>query len=90
MDLDIDQMKRVTMMAQDRLARALRPIHSPFDGDVVFGLSTAKRKMTGPMAEVTVLRLGAIAADVLARAVARGVYEATLPPGAEGKTWHTL
>jgi len=89
-DLDIDQMKRVTMMAQDGLARALRPIHSPFDGDVVFGLSTAKRKMTGPMAEVTVLRLGAIAADVLARAVARGVYEATLPPGAEGKTWHTL
>ena len=89
-DLDIDQMKRVTMMAQDGLARAIRPIHSPFDGDVVFGLSTAKRKMTGPMAEVTVLRLGAIAADVLARAVARGIYEAVLPPGAEGKTWHTL
>lgn len=89
-DLDIDQMKRVTMMAQDGLARALRPIHSPFDGDVVFGLSTAKRKMMGPMAEVTVLRLGAIAADVLARAVARGIYEATLPPGASGKTWHTL
>ena len=89
-DLDIDQMKRVTMMAQDGLARAIRPIHSPFDGDVVFGLSTAKRKMTGPMAEFTVARLGSLAADVLARAVARGVYEATLPPGADGKTWHTL
>jgi L-aminopeptidase/D-esterase-like protein len=89
-ELDIDQMKRVTMMAQDGLSRALRPIHSPFDGDVVFGLSTAKRKITGPMAEVTVLRLGAIAADVLSRAVARGIYEATLPPGASGKTWHTL
>ncbi|HEY8949966.1 MAG TPA: P1 family peptidase [Rhizomicrobium sp.] len=89
-ELDIDQMKRVTMMAQDGLARALRPIHSPFDGDVVFGLSTAKRKMTGPMAEFTVARLGAMAADTLARAVARGVYEATLPPGATGKTWHTL
>jgi L-aminopeptidase/D-esterase-like protein len=89
-DLDIDQMKRVTMMAQDGLARAIRPIHSPFDGDVVFGLSTAKQKIKGPMAEFTVARLGAIAADTLARAVARGVYEATLPPGAEGKTWHTL
>jgi L-aminopeptidase/D-esterase-like protein len=89
-DLDIDQMKRVTMMAQDGLARAIRPIHSPFDGDVVFGLSTAKRKMTGPMAEFTVARLGSIAADVLARAVARGIYEATLPPGATGKTWHDL
>jgi L-aminopeptidase/D-esterase-like protein len=37
-----------------------------------------------------VARLGALAADVLARAVARGVYEASLPPGAEGKTWRTL
>jgi L-aminopeptidase/D-esterase-like protein len=89
-ELDIDQMKRVTMMAQDGLARAIRPIHSPFDGDVVFGLSTAKQKIKGPMAEFTVARLGAIAADTLARAVARGIYEATLPPGAVGKTWHTL
>jgi L-aminopeptidase/D-esterase-like protein len=89
-DLDIDQMKRVTMMAQDGIARAIRPVHSPFDGDVVFGLSTAKQKMKGPSAEFTVTRLGAIAADVLSRAVARGVYEATLAPGMDGKTWHSL
>jgi L-aminopeptidase/D-esterase-like protein len=89
-ELDIDQMKRVTMMAQDGLARAIRPIHSPFDGDVVFGFSTAKQKMKGPSADFTVARLGALAADVLARAVARAVFEATLPPGMEGKTWHTL
>jgi L-aminopeptidase/D-esterase-like protein len=89
-DLDIDQMKRVTMMAQDGLARAIRPIHSPFDGDIVFGLSTAKQKITGALAEFTVARIGSIAADVLARAVARGIYEATLPPGADGKTWHSL
>ena len=49
-ELDIDQMKRVTMMAQDGLSRAIRPIHSPFDGDVVFGLSTAQQKMKGPSA----------------------------------------
>jgi L-aminopeptidase/D-esterase-like protein len=90
MDLDIDQMKRVTMMAQDGLARAIRPIHSPFDGDVVFGLCTAKQKLKGPSADYTVTRIGSIAADVLARAVARGVYEASLPPGMEGKTWHNL
>lgn len=89
-DLDIDQMKRVTIMAQDGLARAIRPVHSPFDGDVVFGLSTAKQKIKGPSADFTVTRIGSIAADVLARAVARGVYEATLPPGMEGKTWHSL
>lgn len=89
-DLTIDQMKRVTMMAQDGLARAIRPIHSPFDGDVVFGLSTGKQPIKGPLADFTVARIGSIAADVLSRAVARGVYEATLAPGQEGKTWHTL
>lgn len=89
-ELDIDQMKRVTMMAQDGLARAIRPIHSPFDGDAVFGLSTAKQKLAGPSAEFTVARIGAVAADVLSRAVARGVFEASLPPGADGKTWHTI
>ena len=77
-------------MAQDGLARAIRPIHSPFDGDVVFGLSTAQQKIKGPSADFVVARLGALAADVLARAVARGVYEASLPPGADGKTWRTL
>ena len=89
-ELDIDQMKRVTMMAQDGLARAIRPIHSPFDGDVVFGLSTGKQKIKGPFAEFAVARIGSIAADVLSRAVARGVYEATLPAGMDGKTWHNL
>jgi L-aminopeptidase/D-esterase-like protein len=89
-ELDIDQMKRVTMMAQDGLARAIRPIHSPFDGDVVFGLSTAKQKSQGPSADFLVARIGALAADTLSRAVARGVYEASLPPGMEGKTWRSL
>ncbi len=89
-DLTIDQMKRVTMMAQDGLARAIRPTHSPFDGDVVFGLSTAKQPLKGAFPDFTVARIGSIAADVLSRAVARGIYEATLPPGAEGKTWHNI
>src|SRR5580698_7496107 len=89
-ELSIDQMKRVTMMAQDGLARAIRPIHSPFDGDVVFGLSTGRQKIKGPVAEYVVARIGSVAADVLSRAVARGVYEATLAAGMDGKTWHTL
>ena len=37
------QAKRVAIMAQDGLARAIRPVHAPFDGDVVFALSTARR-----------------------------------------------
>lgn len=87
---DSDEMKRIAIMAQDGMARAIRPIHSPFDGDVVFALSTARKAQQAPMRDIAVMRIGAIAADVLARAIARGVYEATLPPGMEGGTWKSL
>jgi D-aminopeptidase len=67
--------KRLAIMANDGLARALRPVHAPNDGDTVFAVSTAH---AGPGGEPPVLtELGAAAADCLARAVARGVYEAT-------------
>jgi len=69
------QAKRVAVMAQDGLARAIRPVHAPFDGDVVFALSTAAQPLKDPEA-LTIARLGALAADALARAVARGVWEA--------------
>lgn len=69
------QAQRFAIMAQDGLARAIRPIHTPFDGDVVFALSTGQVAL-GDAAELTLARLGSIAADCLARAVARGVYEA--------------
>jgi D-aminopeptidase len=62
-------------MAQDGLSRAGYPVHTPLDGDVVFAAATGAK----PLAEPTFafMRLGAIAANVVARAVARGVYEAT-------------
>lgn len=81
------QAKRVAIMAQDGLARAIRPVHAPFDGDVVFALSTAQRPM-GEAPDFTVARIGALAADVLARAVARGVYEARAWAGATA--WRDL
>lgn len=74
-DLTKAELKRITVMAQDGLARAIRPVHAPFDGDVVFALATAVRPLEGPR-DIAVARLGAYAADTLARAVARGVYEA--------------
>ncbi len=81
--------KRLAIMAQDGLARAIRPAHSPFDGDVVFAFATGKRALTERrMAQVA--RLGALAADCLARAVARGVYEATAPPGWDATCWRDL
>ena len=82
------QAKRVAVMAQDGLARSIRPIHAPFDGDVVFALSTGQRPLEG--GDFTVARIGALAADCLARAVARAVYEATPWPGSDVRCWRDL
>ncbi len=80
------QARRVAVMAQDGLSRAIRPVHSPFDGDVVFALSTAKRELAEP-APMSIARIGALAADCLARAVARAVYEAAPWPDAAVRCW---
>jgi L-aminopeptidase/D-esterase-like protein len=88
--LDQNELKRVAIMAADGLARAIRPVHSPFDGDTVFALSTAARPAPKGDRSFTVARIGAAAADTLARAVARGVHAATLPPGMSDQTWRDL
>ena len=61
-------------MAQTGLARAIRPVHSPFDGDVVFALATGQRPVALPG---DLLLLGAGAADVLAAAIVRSVLTAS-------------
>jgi L-aminopeptidase/D-esterase-like protein len=66
--------QRLAIMAQDGLARAIRPAHTPFDGDVVFALATGHRPLTQP---TDLFRIGALAADCLSRAIARAVYNAT-------------
>ncbi len=68
------QAQRVAMMAQDGLARAIRPVHTPLDGDIVFALSTGDQALADPLADIA--RIGMLAADCVARSVARGVYEA--------------
>jgi len=80
------QARRIAIMAQDGLARAIRPVHAPFDGDVVFALSTARRPLDEPAA-MAIARLGALAADVLSRAVARAVYDTTPWGGSEVRCW---
>jgi L-aminopeptidase/D-esterase-like protein len=67
--------KRVAQMASAGLARAIRPVYAPFDGDVVFALATAARPAPEPR-PLAVARFGALAADCLTRAVARGVHAA--------------
>ena len=82
------QARRLAMMAQDGLARALRPVHALYDGDVVFALSTGERPLAEPWPFGLTL-LGERAANCLARAIARGVYAATSWPGGP-KTWREL
>lgn len=69
------QAKELAVMAQDGVARAIYPAHTPLDGDTVFAAATGRRPMRESVSEL--VEIGATAANVLARAIARGVYEAT-------------
>lgn len=71
--------KRLAIMAQTGMARAIYPVHTPLDGDIVFAVSTGVRPLTNPVVDLAVL--GALAANTLARAIARGVYMARSEPG---------
>lgn len=80
--LDKASAKRLAMMAQDGLVRAIRPVHTPQDGDTVFAIATGLKDLgDDPLA---LAELGTLAADCLARAVARGVYNAASLGAARG------
>ena len=76
--LDKTQALRLAIMAQTGLARAIYPVHSPLDGDIVFAVSTRAKPAPDPVHGLA--RLGAVAANVLARAIARGVHAAAPAP----------
>ncbi len=75
--------QRLAVMAQDGLALSLFPVHTPLDGDCVFALATGQKPLADPTVDLA--RLGALAATVLARAVARGVHAATALPYADAQ-----
>ncbi|MGH6672685.1 MAG: P1 family peptidase [Xanthobacteraceae bacterium] len=80
------QAKRLAIMAQSGLSRAIYPVHTPLDGDVVFAASTGRKLLADPMLALT--KLGALAANVVARAIARGIFEATaLPFAGAQRSW---
>jgi L-aminopeptidase/D-esterase-like protein len=56
-------------MAHDGLARAISPVHTPVDGDVVFVLSTGRQHSN-------VFQAGISAAEVVAASVRRAVRAA--------------
>ena len=72
------QCNRLAVMAQDGLARAIYPVHTPLDGDVVFSAAIGAKPLIDPIYGLA--ELGMVAANVMARAIARGVYEATALP----------
>jgi L-aminopeptidase/D-esterase-like protein len=72
------QAKRLAVMAQSGLSRALYPVHTPLDGDLVFTASVGPKPLPDPVYALS--ELGMVAANVLARAIARSVYEATALP----------
>jgi len=72
------QLKRLAVMAQTGVTRAIYPVHTPLDGDVVFAVATGRKPAVDPLLGLT--ELGTVAANTLARAVARAVYLATALP----------
>lgn len=72
------QCNRLAVMAQDGMARAIYPVHTPLDGDIVFAAATGAKLLDNPVFDLA--ELGTLAANTLARAIARGVYEATALP----------
>ncbi len=70
--LDKAQAKRVAIAAHDGMARALFPSHTPFDGDLLFSLSTRKVKLKDE--NLDVMEIGHAAAQCVARSIARAIY----------------
>lgn len=67
------QLKRLAIMAQDGIAMAVQPVHTPLDGDTIFALSLGDERCSRP---VDLAELGAGAARAVARALTRGVLAA--------------
>lgn len=84
------QAQKIAEMAHDGLARAIRPVHTMFDGDTVFALGTGeldleilKQEAAWGNTFANVNRLGSAAADALARAVVHAMLNAqTVGPAA--------
>jgi L-aminopeptidase/D-esterase-like protein len=82
-ELTKTQLTKIAQMANDGLARAIRPIHTMLDGDTVFVASVgwARRKKLPMLPHQAVDRIGTAAADVVVRAILNGIQAAESVPG---------
>jgi L-aminopeptidase/D-esterase-like protein len=71
-------------MAQTGLARAIYPVHTPLDGDILFAAATGQKPLADSPRALSLL--GTITANTVARAAARAIYEARALPFA-GAQW---
>jgi L-aminopeptidase/D-esterase-like protein len=81
--LNKEQVNKVAQMAQDGLARAVRPSHTMLDGDTIFALSAGNRK-------ADVNTVGAFAAEVFAQGILRAVRAAHPVAGLPAASGGTL
>jgi L-aminopeptidase/D-esterase-like protein len=72
--------KQIAVMAHDGFARALYPVHTPGDGDLLFVLSTGEKQLDREA--LSLLSLGTTAANTVTRAIAQGVHAASVDSGA--------
>lgn len=72
LNLDKAGARRLAIMAHDGLARSIRPLHTPFDGDSIFVMATGERKIEGMPAR-TIALAGAMAANCIERAVGKAL-----------------
>jgi L-aminopeptidase/D-esterase-like protein len=65
------------MMSHDGIARAVRPAHTPFDGDTVFALASGGSPLARPpLRAAQIARVGSAAADCVSRAISRAIHHA--------------
>lgn len=79
--------QRMAVAAQDGMARAILPSHTLLDGDLVFAAATGQRALAEPLRDL--YQIGHVAGIVLARAIARAIYEAKSHPGDLQPSWHS-
>lgn len=87
--LDKAGARRMAAAAQDGMALAIHPAHTPFDGDLIFGVATGARVL-GPDPALGLVALGQAAALCLARAIARAAYAARPAAGDPMPCWSQL
>ena len=82
------ELKRISVAAHDGMSRAILPSHTPYDGDLIFAVSTGRKKIK--INPNDIYNIGNAAAICLSRAIARGVYEAKSEKNDLLPTWRDI